>query len=97
MISRQGWLALTRMRLPMACAGFPQYARAALAEFADESVKIRLRSGGLSSASLQLANELPENEPLLAYVGGARTREGGDAKFQGIFDANPRAHSKAVP
>lgn len=66
-------------------------ARAALAEFADESVKIRLRSGALSSASLQLAHELPENEPLLAYVGGARTREAVDANLQAIFDANPRA------
>src|SRR5687768_6566124 len=48
-------------------------ARAALAEFADESVKIRLRRGDVSSASAKLAHELPENEPLLAYVGGVRT------------------------
>jgi hypothetical protein len=66
-------------------------ARAALAEFADESIKIRLRRGDLSSASAELAHELPDNEPLLAYVGGARTREAVDADLQAIFDANPRA------
>jgi hypothetical protein len=66
-------------------------ARAALAEFADESVKIQLRTGDVSSASRKLAHELPENEPLLAYVGGVRTREAVDADLQAIFDANPRA------
>jgi hypothetical protein len=66
-------------------------ARAALAEFADESVKIQLRRGDVSSASAKLAHELPENEPLLAYVGGVRTREAVDADLQAIFDANPRA------
>ena len=66
-------------------------ARAALAEFADESVKIQLRPGDLSGASAKLAHELPENEPLLAYVGGARTREAVDADLQAVFDANPRA------
>jgi hypothetical protein len=66
-------------------------ARAALAEFADESVKIQLRPGDLSGACAKLAHELPENEPLLAYVGGARTREAVDADLQAVFDANPRA------
>jgi hypothetical protein len=66
-------------------------ARAALAEFADESVKIQLRRGDVSSASAKLAHELTENEPLLAYVGGVRTREAVDADLQAIFDANPRA------
>src|SRR5918995_244735 len=66
-------------------------ARAALAEFADESVKIQFRPGDLSGASAKLAHELPENEPLLAYVGGARTREAVDADLQAVFDANPRA------
>jgi hypothetical protein len=66
-------------------------ARAALAEFADESVKIQLRKGDVSSTSPKLAHELPENEPLLAYVGGVRTRDAVDSNLQAIFDANPRA------
>src|SRR5215210_1523516 len=66
-------------------------ARAALAEFADESVKIQLRTGDLSSAWTKSAQELPEDEPLLAFVGGVRTREAVDADLQAIFDANPRA------
>jgi hypothetical protein len=66
-------------------------ARAALAEFADESVKIQLRTGDVSSAWTNSAHELPEDEPLLAFVGGARTREAVDADLQAIFDANPRA------
>jgi hypothetical protein len=61
-------------------------ARAALATFADESVKIQLLTGDLSSAQ-----ELPEDEPLLAFVGGVRTREALDADLQAIFHANPRA------
>ena len=66
-------------------------ARAALAEFADESVKIQLHRGDVSSASVKLAHELPENEPLLAYVGGARTREAVCEDLQAVFAANPRA------
>jgi hypothetical protein len=66
-------------------------ARAALAEFADEIVKIQLRTGDVSSAWTNSAHELPEDEPLLAFVGGARTREAVDADLQAIFDANPRA------
>jgi hypothetical protein len=66
-------------------------ARAALAEFADESVKIQLRTGDVSSAWTNSAHELPEDEPLLAFVGAARTREAVDADLQAIFDANPRA------
>jgi hypothetical protein len=66
-------------------------ARAALAEFADESVKIQLRRGDVSSTSPKLAHELPENEPLLAYVGGVRTRDAVDSNLQAIFDTNPRA------
>jgi hypothetical protein len=78
-------------------------ARAALAEFADESVKIQLRTGDVSSAWTTLrgntpdssgempAQEASEDEPLLAFVGGARTREAVDADLQAIFDANPRA------
>ena len=78
-------------------------ARAALAEFADESVKIHLRTGDLSRAWTNLrgdthhssgampAQELSEDEPLLAFVGGGRTREAVDADLQAIFDANPHA------
>src|SRR5215203_4538719 len=77
--------------------------RAALAEFADENVKIHLRTGDLSRAWTNLrgethhssgampAQELSEDEPLLAFVGGARTREAVNADLQAIFDANPRA------
>ena len=66
-------------------------ARAALAEFAEESVKIQLQTGDVSSAWTKSAQELPENEPLLAFVGGVRTREAVDADLQSIFDASPRA------
>jgi hypothetical protein len=66
-------------------------ARAALAQFADESVKIQLRTGDVSSAWTTSAQELPEDGPLLAFVGGVRTREAVDADLQAIFDANPRA------
>src|SRR5918999_6467404 len=48
-------------------------ARAALAEFADESLKIELRTGDVSSPWTNAAQELPEDEPLLAFVGGAHT------------------------
>src|SRR5215203_4195456 len=66
-------------------------ARAALAEFADESVKIQLRTGDVSSAWTKSTQKLPEDEPLLAFVGGLRTREAVDADLRAIFDANPRA------
>jgi hypothetical protein len=66
-------------------------ARAALAEFADESVKIQLRTGDVSSAWTKPAQELSKDEPLLAFLGGACTREAVDADLQAIFDANPRA------
>jgi hypothetical protein len=66
-------------------------ARAALAEFPDESAKIQLRTGDVSSAWTKSAQELPGNEPLLAFVGGVRTRDAVDADLQAIFDANPRS------
>jgi hypothetical protein len=66
-------------------------ARAALAEFADESVKVRLLTGDVGSVWTQSAHELPSDEPLLAFVGGVRTREAVDADLRAIFDANPRA------
>jgi hypothetical protein len=64
-------------------------ARTVLAQFADEAVKIQLRTG--DSAWTKAAQELPQDEPLLAFVGAARTREAVDADLQAIFDANPRA------
>src|ERR687889_1718512 len=66
-------------------------ARAALAEFADERLKIELRTGELSSAWTKAVHELLEDEPLLAFLGGSRTREAVDADLQAIFDANPHA------
>ena len=80
-------------------------ARAVLAEFATENAKIQLRTGDISSAwrahrgdspdSVGEAQppvpELPEDEPLLAFLNGARTREAVDADLQAIFDASPRA------
>jgi hypothetical protein len=78
-------------------------ARAALAEFAEEGAKVRLRTGSLSSAWTEdrgdspdgseeiTAQDLPEDEPLLAFVGGARPREAVEADLQAIFDARPRA------
>jgi predicted nucleic acid-binding Zn-ribbon protein len=78
-------------------------ARAALAEFADESAKVELRSGDVGSAwtnhsgatpegsEKMPAQELSDDQPLLAFVNGASTREAVDADLQAIFDANPRA------
>jgi len=78
-------------------------ARAALAEFAEEDAKIQFRTDALSSAWTDErgdspngsekvpAHDLPEDEPLLAFVGGARTREAVQADLQAIFDARPRA------
>jgi hypothetical protein len=37
------------------------------------------------------AQELSEDEPLLAFIGGARPREAVDADLQAVFDARPRA------
>lgn len=80
-------------------------ARATLAEFADESSKIRLRTGDVSSAltnhqgaspdstreTQKPAPELSEEAPLLAFVNGARTSEAVDADLRAIFGANGRA------
>src|ERR687897_803782 len=78
-------------------------ARAALAEFTEEGAKVQLRTGALSSAwteqrgdspngsEKEPAQDLPEGEPLLAFVGGARTREAVQADLQAIFEARPRA------
>jgi hypothetical protein len=68
-----------------------EVARAALAEFADESVKIQLYTGDVGSIWPNSAHELPENRPLLAFLGGVRTREAVGADLQAIFHANPRA------
>src|SRR5918995_5760565 len=66
-------------------------ARGALAEFADESVKIQLRTGDVSSAWTMSAQELPEDDPLLAFVGGPRTREAVDSESPAIFNSNTSA------
>ena len=78
-------------------------ARAALAVFAEEDAKVQLRTGALSSVwteergdspngSEKLpAQDLPEDEPLLAFVGGACPRETVEADLQAIFDARPQA------
>jgi hypothetical protein len=68
-----------------------EVARAALAEFADESVKIQLYTGDVGSIWPNSAHELPENRPLLAFLGGVRTREAVGADLQAVFHANPRA------
>src|SRR5215212_6711510 len=80
-------------------------ARAALAEFADESAKIQLLTGTVSSAWIghqgdafnssekaeMPAPEPTDGEPLLAFVDGARTREAVDADLKAIFESNQRA------
>src|ERR687895_708515 len=50
-------------------------ARAALAEFADENVKIQLQTSDVGSIWTESAHEIPEGGSLLAFLGGARTRE----------------------
>jgi predicted nucleic acid-binding Zn-ribbon protein len=74
-------------------------ARAALAEFAEQGAKIKLRTGSVGSAWAQDRGHSPDgseeipaqDEPLLAFVGGASTREAVEADLQAIFDARPRA------
>jgi hypothetical protein len=66
-------------------------ARAALAEFADESVKVQLQTGDVGSIWTKSAHDLPEDGQLLAFLGGARTREAVGADLQAVFDANPCA------
>jgi len=78
-------------------------ARAALAEFADESAKVELRTGDVGSAWTASTDDTPEgseklpahglseDQPLLAFVSGARTREAVGADLQAIFGFHPRA------
>ena len=78
-------------------------ARAALAEFADESAKVELRTGDVGSACTASTDDTPEgseklpahglseDQPLLAFVNGARTREAVGADLQAIFGFHPRA------
>jgi hypothetical protein len=83
-----------------------EVARAALAEFADESAKVQLLTGSASSAwkgghqgdafdnsgkTEMLALEPGDSEPLLAYLDGARTREAVDADLKAIFESTQRA------
>jgi hypothetical protein len=74
-------------------------ARAALAEFAEEGAKIRLRTGSVGTVWTEDRGDSPDgskeitaqDEPLLAFVGGARPREAVVADLQAIFDARPHA------
>jgi hypothetical protein len=76
-------------------------ARAALAEFAEESAKIQLLTGGVGSVwtsppdgqadSPSSVPGLSEDEPLLAYLNGPRTKETVEEDLRSIFDASPRA------
>jgi hypothetical protein len=78
-------------------------ARAALAEFAEESAKVQLRTGDVSIAWSHLrgdapegsekmpAHELSDEQALLAFVNGVPKREVVEADLRAIFDANPRA------
>jgi hypothetical protein len=69
-------------------------ARAALAEFSDESAKIRLHTGDVRGAWANHRGAAPDNSgegPLLAFSNGARTREAVVTNLQAIFDANTRA------
>jgi hypothetical protein len=78
-------------------------ARAALDEFADASAKVELRTGDVSSvltnhrgdtpedSEEKPAQEISEDQGLLAFVNGARTRAAVDADLQAIFEAHPGA------
>jgi Skp family chaperone for outer membrane proteins len=69
-------------------------ARAALAEFADESAKVRLQTGDVSGAWTNHRDAAPETSGdgrLLAFVNGTRTREAVVTNLQDIFDANTRS------
>jgi hypothetical protein len=79
-------------------------ARAALAEFAEESAKIQLLTGEVGSVwtahgsppdgqadSPPSVPGISEDEPLLAFLNGTRTRESVEEDLQAIFDASPRA------
>jgi FtsZ-binding cell division protein ZapB len=90
---------------PMVGPRIIDVARTALAEFADESAKIQLRTGDLSSAwtyqhsdspdgseeKQSAAPELTVDEPLLVFVNSARARETVDADLRAIFEASPHA------
>src|SRR5215217_5523506 len=76
-------------------------ARVALAEFAEESAKIQLLTGGVGSVwtsppdgqadSPSSVPGISEDEPLLAYLNGPRTKESVEEELRSIFDASPRA------
>jgi hypothetical protein len=79
-------------------------ARAALAEFAEESAKIQLLTGEVGSAwtahgsspdgredSPPSVSGLSEDEPLLAFLNGSRTRESVEEHLRVIFGASPHA------
>jgi hypothetical protein len=80
------------------------FARVALAEFAEESAKIQLLTGGVGSVwtahvsppdgqadSALSVPGLSEDEPLLAFLNEARTRESVEEDLRAMFHASPRA------
>src|SRR5215203_140090 len=78
-------------------------ARAALAEFSQESAKIQLLTGGVGSVwtdgdppdgqadSPPSVPGISTDEPLLAFLNGERTRESVEEDLRAIFHASPRA------
>src|SRR5215203_1046158 len=90
--------------VPLEDARAIDVARAALAEFAEESAKIQLLTGEVGSVwtahgsppdgqadSPPYVPGISEDEPLLAFLNGARTRESAEEDLRAIFDASPRA------
>src|SRR5215212_8593047 len=89
---------------PLQEASALDLARAALAEFAEESAKIQLLTGEVGSVWTAAVDPpdgradspppvpgLSEDEPLLAFLNGARTGESVEKDLRVIFDASPRA------
>ena len=79
-----------------------ELARAALAEFAEESAKIQLRTGEVGSVWTAPSDPpdgkadsqpsgISADEPLLAFLNGAPTREAVEEDLRAIFYASPRA------
>jgi len=90
--------------VPLEDARAIDVARAALAEFAEESAKIQLLTGEVGSVwtahgsppdgqadSPPSVPGLSEDEPLLAFLNGERTRESVEEDLRAIFHASPRA------
>jgi hypothetical protein len=65
-------------------------AKAALAEFPEESSKIQLRTGMLVNGQMEVPNP-SEGASLIAYVEEPPTREGVQSDLEAIFASNPYA------